>query len=205
MQKTKAISSYKENLRTKILDAAMAAFTKRGIHAVTMDDVATALKISKRTLYQIYENKEQLLYEAMVREMTNREENIRTELMSCRNVMEILLTIYKRKVDEYNQTNPSFYSDLVKYPRVQEYLKSQNLHTRVMMNGFFKRGVEEGYFRDNIDYKLARYLFDGMGKIVQDNKLYQYYSMKDIFNNLVFVSLRGLCTEKGISAIDKMI
>ena len=205
MQKTKAISTYKENLRTKILDAAMAAFTKRGIHAVTMDDVATALKISKRTLYQIYENKEQLLYEAMVREMTNREENIRTELMSCRNVMEILLTIYKRKVDEYNQTNPSFYSDLVKYPRVQEYLKSQTLHTRVMMNGFFKRGVEEGYFRDNIDYKLARYLFDGMGKIVQDNKLYQYYSMKDIFNNLVFVSLRGLCTEKGISAIDKMI
>ena len=205
MQKTKAISTYKENLRTKILDAAMAAFTKRGIHAVTMDDVATALKISKRTLYQIYENKEQLLYEAMVREMTNREENIRTELMSCRNVMEILLTIYKRKVDEYNQTNPSFYSDLVKYPRVQEYLKSQNLHTRVMMNGFFKRGVEEGYFRDNIDYKLARYLFDGMGKIVQDNKLYQYYSTKDIFNNLVFVSLRGLCTEKGISAIDKMI
>lgn len=205
MQKTKAISSYKENLRTKILDVAMAAFTKRGIHAVTMDDVATALKISKRTLYQIYENKEQLLYEAMVREMTNREENIRTELMSCRNVMEILLTIYKRKVDDYNQTNPSFYSDLVKYPRVQEYLKSQNLHTRVMMNGFFKRGVEEGYFRDNIDYKLARYLFDGMGKIVQDNKLYQYYSMKDIFNNLVFVSLRGLCTEKGISAIDKMI
>jgi len=36
-------------------------------------------------------------------------------------------------------------------------------------------------------------------------ELYRQYSIEDIFRNLVFVSLRGLCTDKGIKAIDEML
>jgi len=65
MQETKEISAYKQGLKGKILEMAMKAFGEKGIRAVKMDDVAVYLGISKRTLYELYDNKEQLLFEGV--------------------------------------------------------------------------------------------------------------------------------------------
>ena len=65
MRKTGNITAYRENLRNKILNTAMTLFKQRGIKAVRMDDIATEMGISKRTLYEIYSNKEDLLYECV--------------------------------------------------------------------------------------------------------------------------------------------
>ena len=62
MQDFKNISTYKEALKDKILTTAMTAFARNGIRAVKMDDIANALSISKRTLYEVYRNKEDLLF-----------------------------------------------------------------------------------------------------------------------------------------------
>ena len=52
---------YRQELKGKILVTAMSLFKREGIKRVKMDDIAQALSISKRTLYETYENKEQLL------------------------------------------------------------------------------------------------------------------------------------------------
>ena len=65
MSEIKNISTYRENLKDRILSTAMADFAARGIRAVKMDDIANALSISKRTLYEVYENKEDLLFEGI--------------------------------------------------------------------------------------------------------------------------------------------
>ena len=64
MQSSKSESSYRNALRGRILDVAMHAFATKGIRAVKMDDIAQSLTISKRTLYELYDNKEKLLLEA---------------------------------------------------------------------------------------------------------------------------------------------
>ena len=65
MQEKKTITAYKKGLRAVILKAAMKAFTEKGIRAVKMDDIAESLAISKRTMYEIYATKEELLYEGV--------------------------------------------------------------------------------------------------------------------------------------------
>ena len=65
MQEKKTITPYKKGLREVILKAAMKAFTEKGIRAVKMDDIAESLAISKRTMYEIYATKEELLYEGL--------------------------------------------------------------------------------------------------------------------------------------------
>ena len=57
MQEIKDLTPYRQSLRDRILDAAMILFAKHGIRAVKMDDVSHALSISKRTLYELYDNK----------------------------------------------------------------------------------------------------------------------------------------------------
>ena len=65
MYKTNTPTEYREQLRGRILETAMKEFCARGIKQVKMDDIARKLGISKRTLYEIYANKETLLFEGV--------------------------------------------------------------------------------------------------------------------------------------------
>ena len=205
MQETRKISQYKKNLRDKILEAAMRAFAQRGIRAVKMDDVASELSISKRTVYEIFNNKESLLFEGMKKYYAERQALAREETSQCENVMEIMVAIYRMKVEEFRQTNPLFFVDLVKYPKVSRFLNQQNQQMRKDLLKFMERGIYEGYFREDINYELAGRLFDALGKYVMVNQLYRQYSIDEIFQNLIFVSMRGLCTDKGVKALDCIV
>ena len=205
MQESKEISDYKKNLRGVILDTAIQAFAQKGIRAVKMDDVAAALGISKRTLYEIFETKEILLFEGIKKYYAERQEYYRQQTQRCKNVMEMLVAIYRIKVDEFRKTNPQFYADLDMYPKVGRFLNQQNLQMRTDMLKFMDRGIYEGYFRDDVNYELAWRLFDALGKYVMVNQLYRQYTIEEIFQNLVFVTMRGLCTEKGIKALDSIV
>lgn len=205
MQETRKISQYKKNLRDKILEAAMRAFAQRGIRAVKMDDVASELSISKRTVYEIFNNKESLLFEGMKKYYAERQALAREETSQCENVMEIMVAIYRMKVEEFRQTNPLFFVDLVKYPKVSRFLNQQNQQMRKDLLKFMERGIYEGYFREDINYELAGRLFDALGKYVMVNQLYRQYSIEEIFQNLIFVSMRGLCTDKGVKALDCIV
>ena len=121
MQEKKTITAYKKGLRAVILKAAMKAFTEKGIRAVKMDDIAESLAISKRTMYEIYATKEELLYEGVKTFREDRRKKF-MEMGKEKDLMEILLKVYHMRVEEANAVNPLFYDDLVKYPRVLRYL-----------------------------------------------------------------------------------
>lgn len=205
MQETKNISPYKKGLRDKIITTAMEAFAQKGIRHVKMDDVAKELGISKRTLYEIFDKKEDLLYEGVKFYLGDRRTQMEMKAQECKNVMEIILQAYKLKVEEFRQTNPCFYTDLVKYPKVARYLAQQNQQMLTNMTKFIERGIEEGYFRKEVNPELVARLFDALGKYVMEQQLYCLYTIEDIFTNLVFVTIRGICTEKGIEVIKQWI
>ena len=205
MQETKNISPDKKGLRDKIITTAMEAFAQKGIRHVKMDDVAKELGISKRTLYEIFDKKEDLLYEGVKFYLGDRRTQMEVKAQECKNVMEIILQAYKLKVEEFRQTNPCFYTDLVKYPKVARYLAQQNQQMLTNMTKFIERGIEEGYFRKEVNPELVARLFDALGKYVMEQQLYCLYTIEDIFTNLVFVTIRGICTEKGIEVIKQWI
>lgn len=55
-----------EGSRKKIVETALQMFNCRGVRGVTMDDIAAAMHMSKRTLYESFANKEELLTECMM-------------------------------------------------------------------------------------------------------------------------------------------
>ena len=68
MYNTATETTFRQELKEKILITAINLFHKHGIRSVKMDDIANELKISKRTLYEIYSNKEELLLEVVRRD-----------------------------------------------------------------------------------------------------------------------------------------
>ncbi len=203
MQETKTISTYKLGLRDKILKDAMQSFSRYGIKAVKMDDIASHLSISKRTLYEIYETKEDLLFEGMKHYHEEVSQKMRQIGEESENVMEIILRVYRFKAEEFRQTNPLFYEEIGKYPHLLAYLENEKHQMRAHQMAFLQRGVDEGYFRDNVNFELVVKLFEAIGQYFMSEELYKQYSIEEIFNNHFFLTLRGLCTEKGIKAIEK--
>ena len=63
----------KADVRRRVIDAAMKAFAEKGIRSVTMDDVAHILSMSKRTLYQLFADKQDLLLACVKRKDEERD------------------------------------------------------------------------------------------------------------------------------------
>lgn len=205
MQEIKVLSTYRLSLKSKILDSAMLDFAQRGIKSVKMDDIAKGLNISKRTLYELYENKEILLYECIKKAKAQDEREMLAMMSQHDNVIDIILNIYKIKIEQFKQVTPQFYSDLEKFPKVMSYLEEQHERDRVLQKQFIVRGVEESYFRKDVDIDIVIIMFDALSQYVRRTRLYNQYPVKDIFNNMLFISFRGICTQKGIEVIDRFL
>ena len=205
MQELKSLSAYRQGLKGKILDTAMELFAKNGIKAVRMDDIARTLNISKRTMYEIYDNKEVMLFEGVKTYNQRREAEMSAFVTGNSDVMDIILNVYKVKVEEFRSTSPRFYDDLEKYPKVMAYLEKCREENRKELAAFLDKGVKEGYFRDDISYDLVTILFDSIGQLFLQKRLYARFSIESVLNNIMFISLRGICTTKGIDVLDKFL
>lgn len=93
-------ASQRVELRERIITAATEAFTSKGIKSITMDDIAAALGISKRTLYEVFSDKESLLKECILKMQAEREKYLQEVFEHSHNVLEVILTVF-RKASRY--------------------------------------------------------------------------------------------------------
>lgn len=205
MQEIKETTAYKKALKGRILKAAMKAFAEQGVKAVRMDDVAQSLSISKRTLYEIYEDKEELLYQGVVQFDQEAKQSMSAFIEQAPSVMDIILEAYQRRVVRTGSVNPLFYEDIQKYPKVVDYLNKERAHTYASFIELLRRGVSEGYFRTDIDYELVAQMFNAINTFVMTQHLLSRYSIQEVFTNMLLVPLRGFCTEKGLQVIESSV
>lgn len=205
MQVLKETTSYRASLRGRIIECAMQEFAKHGIRGVRMDDIASALGISKRTLYEIFEDKETLLFEGVKVYEQRKKEMLKEYSEAGHHVMDIILEAYRMKMEEVRAVNPAFYIDLVKYPKLELHMKENKLHTHDDFIAFMQRGVEEGFLRPDVNYDMIPHMFDAIGQYILSNQLIQKYSIEELFSNYFLTALRGLCTEEGIRLIDEVV
>lgn len=205
MPKTGTPNNSKQELRLRILETAIGLFKVKGIKSVRMDDIARQLSISKRTLYEMYDNKEQLLYEGIVHEneMTNKKLNDFRK--QAHNEMELVLMVLQMKLRELENVSPSFYSELNKYKSVKAFLQESFKENRSQSLSFFTRGVEKGFFREGLNYDILVKMSDAQMNYVMQNRMYEHYPLKDIFVTLVNTQLRGICTEKGLKILERKL
>ncbi len=205
MAEIENITEYRRELRERILDTAMLEFAEKGIKGVKMDDVARSLSISKRTLYELYSNKEVLLLASLKRSIAERTAELREMVEKSSNVMDILLYSLRLRIDEMKGVNPLFFNDLIKYPLIVQYFEESRKAKQDTMQRFLKRGIDEGYFKAEYNYELVINVFEGTESLIFSHNLISKYSIEEIIYNMTFVALRGICTPKGIEIIDKFM
>lgn len=197
---------YRQELKGRIINAATDLFYRNGIKSVKMDDIAGYLSISKRTLYEIYDNKEVLLFEVVKLHEEQLQERMSTLIADGKgDVMDCLLNFYRIQMKELASVNPAFFADLQKYPKLLEYIMKKHERNHEQSAEFMQRGIQAGYFLPDVNYEMLHRIAEGVNKLVFDTSFYKDYPLEDIFRNLIRMFLRGICTEEGIKRIDESI
>lgn len=200
------INEYRKELKSRIIDYAMGEFYKRGVRAVKMDEISQGLHVSKRTVYEIFGDKEELLLAGLkIKSLEMRE---KLEAYSCNvahNVVDIIGYFYKLQMEVNSMVGVAFYEEIHRMPRVIEFFNQEHEREFADRVKFLKAGVEEGLFRQDIDYSLTMELLSASMSEIMRNQIYKKYSMQQIFDNFFLVIIRGFCTERGAALLNKVI
>lgn len=196
-------------MREQIIQKSAELFLNLGFKSVTMDDIANEMGISKKTIYVHFENKTKLV-EATTLEMF--------QLISCgiqgicqlqNDPIEEIYDIKKLVMEHLKDEKSSPHYQLQKYyPKIFNSLKSKQydiMQTCVVDN--LNRGISLGLYRDSIEPEFISKIYFTCMMSLKDKELFPLnnFSMQSLMNHYLEYHLRGICTEKGLEVLSKII
>lgn len=199
------VPSQREELRERIMETATEAFTTQGIKCITMDDIAAALGISKRTLYEVFSDKESLLRECVLKKQLERDEYLKKVMDQSNNVLEVILAVFQKGIEAFHRTNKRFFEDIKKYPRVYAMMQDRHNSDSESTISFFKTGVAQGIFRGDVNFALINLLVREQFDILLNTDICAEYSFVEVYESIMFTYIRGISTEKGAKVLEEFI
>ncbi len=182
---------------------ALDLFSQHGIKSVSMDDIARNMGISKRTIYEFFEDKETLLVKGI--EYNHKKmKQVLTELEEGPySVVEEIILFYEECMKRPRWYNRKFYDDLKRYPKALELNEKNKAEFSKKCMKLFSRGVKEGVFQKGINFEIVTLLAKEQIKMIRPTGAFLNHSVSEVYKTVLFTFLRGICTEKGLAILDR--
>jgi TetR/AcrR family transcriptional regulator, cholesterol catabolism regulator len=194
--------------KDRIIEGAAELFKTYGIKSVTMDSLANELGISKRTIYEVFSDKEELLMEVLARMAQQQKELVKRVLDESDNSIVAIFRMLEMNHDNFQSMSPAFQSDLKKYHHDVLMKNADKIEMPDYRNHFqgIEEGIKEGLFRKGINIDLVNRCLYNLGRSIMDNDLYPYeqFSRRDVIRNIFINYMRGISTTKGLDLINKL-
>jgi AcrR family transcriptional regulator len=192
--------------RQRIIEEAAVMFRTYGIRAVTMDMLATRLGISKRTIYEVFNDKDELLSGVLKWMTVRQKEVIDKALNESENVIEAIYSILNRMMEHFKSMSPAFQMDMKRHHQnIIKNLENIDQLPYVKNNEvIIERGIKEGIFRKDIDVKIINRCLLEVAKMSNDREIFppDHFTDSEVIRNVYINYLRGICTQKGLNLID---
>ncbi len=193
----------------EIIGKSHCLFMKYGIRSVTMDDVARELGISKKTLYQHVEDKNDLVEKVFEIENQCTEQDLIYLTCNNLNAIDQILEVDKLIMRLMKDHNPAAFYDLKKYfPSI--YSKQVQLRREKIAMFFgdnIEQGKTEGLYRDDVDSEIIARLHVARFEVVIDGDLFtveEFTSGKWVWQLLNY-HIRGLITPQGLEYFENRL
>jgi AcrR family transcriptional regulator len=194
--------------RSHIIDVGVNLMRERGLKSLTMDSVASELSMSKRTLYQIFESKNQFIAEVIDRFLDNH----RRECTECFNAapdtMQALADIFHLHSNHVSGVSIQFFRDMDKlYPDIGAYYRQKHDADMEHWEYVFNKGVSEGVFRTDVNYKVLLRMMEVQMQALKrtEGMFMEEFSIQEIFHTVTISFLRGIATPKGSRILDNYL
>ncbi len=169
-----------------------------------MDDLVSSLGISKRTLYENFRNKEEILLTYLIGMRDERNHKIVEVINQSENIIEFFLYLIEYHKDK-ELPSIKFYEDICKYyPRIYKLIQEDVENNKVHIKAYLQQGIDQGYIRGDLNVDVAAFLVE--------ESTYTYiraaylekppFSFQQLFFTMMVNFIRGISTYKGIQIID---
>jgi AcrR family transcriptional regulator len=196
-------------MRETILQKATEMFLSLGFKSVTMDDIANELGISKKTIYQHFANKTDLVEAAtdnLFETIASGIDNIREQDKNSIEEVFIIRSFIMQHLN--NETASPFYQLQKFFPKIFSCLRIKQFEK---MNGCMienlKKGIENGIFRPDININfVSRIYFTGLTGI-KDSEIFpqDVFEVEKLTKMYLEYHLRAIVTPKGLSILENFI
>ena len=179
-----------------------------GIKSSTMDDVARHLGISKKTLYQVVSNKEELLVMCMKHTFKNISQRLETLSRKAQDAIDELFLIDNFIVETRRKQAPNLTFEVQKYyPNVSSMLvKLNHKHIISMIMKNIERGKTEGLFLKSVNAGLIAEIYSTrLESIVHDNFEFEGYTFEQLIKDNLVYHIRGISSLAGIVRLEEKL
>ena len=192
--------------KERIIAEATHLFLRLGIRSVSMDEIATQLGISKKTVYQHFEDKDQLVDRVLEEQIKLMQAEALHTVESSSNAIEEIFNTMDMMVKHSRNMNPMVLFDLQKYHfgSFQKFGAHKNDFLFNIILNNLKKGVEERLYRSDINIEiLAKFRLEtlmigfNMEAFPTDK-----FNVTEVSLVIIENFLYGLATEKGFNMIE---
>lgn len=182
-------------------------FLKAGIKSVTMDDIAKHLGMSKKTIYQFFKDKNELVMALVARKLQLDEEMMDGIISKAGNVIEEMINMMKCSEDIFSRINPVVIHDMQKY-HPDAWSMFQAFKSEVLvgkLEELFSKGIIQGYIRPDIDVKILAKMRVAQFELGFDTSVFplaEFSPWKVQYQFLEHFNY-GICTLKGYKLLNE--
>lgn len=193
--------------KERILEKSHELFNKYGVRSVSMDDIAAQLGMSKKTLYQHFTDKEELVDSCFSGVLNTHRHRCLADQKTSENPIHEMFLALDMMQEMFAEMNPAVLFDLQKYHpgafRKFHEFKYNFLYNVISSN--LKRGIEEELYRPEIDVdiitrlRIESVMLAFNAELFPTNRTHLIYIEQQIFEHFLF----GVATTKGLKLIQK--
>lgn len=192
--------------KLRIIERARDLFLKLGVRSVSMDDIASQLGISKKTLYLHVSDKDDLVSEVLRHQITQMQSETRQCCDEAANAVDEVFKTMHMVLKQFRNMNPVVVFDLHKYHYNAwlEFNKYKNEFLLDMITSNLHRGVKEGYYRSDINIAvLAKFRLEA-SMIPFNMEVFppSSFNVASVTVTIIENFLYGVSTEKGFKQIE---
>ena len=181
-----------------------------GVKSLRVDDLAHDLGVSKRTLYELFGDKEQLLYHSIKYLLQGEASEVQATVLASQSGIPALFEIFDAMMAR-GAMRKRIMENLAKfYPELYERIMTENRdYGLAVLREKLNRLVEEGLISEmvNIDLSITMFYYTSMGLMRRHGRLVlpNGVTEQDAFRYTIVNFFRGIATVKGVEQIDEWL
>lgn len=197
----------KTELGKRISEAGFSLFRQYGVRSITLDEIALQLGISKKTIYEHFTGKNELVTEILKQRIGQIQEQFIAYTSEAKDAVEANILMIQFLDGLFRNMNPIVIMDLKKYHQEAFQIYHEHMYGFVVetMKKNIERGISEGLYREEIDKEImARFRVESCNLCFKPGAFPKdHFEMSRVQGQLLEHFLFGIATEKGYKSIMK--
>lgn len=191
----------------RILEQARDLFMQYGLKSVSMDDISNRLGMSKKTLYQYFADKEELVAAVVLSIIKHNQQTCELSISKSKDAIHEMFLALQDVSELFSSMNPSILFDLSKYyPKAfQIFHRHKNDFIYNVIRKNLERGIQEGLYRNDLQVDIISRLRLETTLIPFNPEFFQAVkaNMVAISEEMTYHYLYGIVSIKGYKMTEK--